>query len=105
MIFVNLLAPEPPLVTPQKFWLDCPGLLHLLVLKDKFSKLAMDFLILLIVKYFGLKGKLHQLLIKYYVRASACEKNFFCCVRMCVLAQRSTITALEIYNHGVFFEF
>ena len=26
MIFVNILAPEPPLVAPQKFGLDSPAL-------------------------------------------------------------------------------
>ena len=52
------------------------------------------FLFLFIVKYFGLNQKLYQLLIKYNVRASALQKIFSCYVRMCLLAQRSTITAL-----------
>ena len=61
--------------------------------------LLIFFLIFSIVKHFELNEKLYQLLIEYNVHASVRGKKFFCYVRMCVLAQRSTITALALTFH------
>ena len=50
-------------------------------------------MILLIVKYFGLNKKLYQLLIKYNVRASACENKF---ILLCANVHAST----KIYHNS-----
>ena len=69
--------------------------LKLFKCKNKSECKSFFFFVSFYSKIFWVKSNIISIVDKIQ-RASACEKKFFCYVRMCVLAQRSTITALRL---------